>query len=101
MFFDYRGAFAYRMRAGMGDIVFAPYYEVLSRAPRNVDFKFFHRVTDLEPSADGRWIESISGEQQVQLAEGSPRYEPLDPVRGLPCWPAEFVHMFRCRSTWL
>src|SRR5262249_47446611 len=30
-FFTYRGAFYWRMQAGMGDVVFAPLYEVLKR----------------------------------------------------------------------
>ena len=29
LFFSYRGAFFWKMRAGMGDVVFAPFYEVL------------------------------------------------------------------------
>src|SRR5262249_29921376 len=39
-FFTYRGAFFWRMHAGMGDIVFAPFYEVLKK--RGVRFEFFH-----------------------------------------------------------
>ena len=35
-FFTYRGAFFWKMRAGMGDVVFAPFYEALSR--RGVKF---------------------------------------------------------------
>ena len=31
MFFTYRGALFWKMRAGMGDVVFAPFYEVLKR----------------------------------------------------------------------
>src|SRR5690606_33935978 len=38
----YRGAPFWRMRAGMGDTVFAPLYEVLR--DRGVRFRFFHRV---------------------------------------------------------
>jgi uncharacterized protein with NAD-binding domain and iron-sulfur cluster len=30
-FFGYRGAFMWRMRAGMGDVVFAPLYDALTR----------------------------------------------------------------------
>jgi hypothetical protein len=32
MFFPYRGDIFWKMRAGMGDVVFAPFYEVLSSA---------------------------------------------------------------------
>ena len=40
------------MRAGMGETVIAPLYEVLRR--RGVRFEFFHRVERLELSADQR-----------------------------------------------
>ena len=51
IFFTYRGAFAWKMQAGMGDTVFTPFYEVLKK--RGVRFEFFHRVTKLglSPSA--------------------------------------------------
>ena len=42
MFFTYRGAIVWRMRAGMGDIVFSPLYRAL--LARNVKFKFNHRL---------------------------------------------------------
>jgi uncharacterized protein with NAD-binding domain and iron-sulfur cluster len=85
MFFDYHGAFAYRMQAGMGDIVFAPYYEVLRR--RGVRFEFFHRVTALHPSADARRIDEVELERQIDVGESG--YDPLIDVGGLPCWPSE------------
>ena len=44
-FFTYRGALLWKMRAGMGDVVFAPFYEVL-RA-RGATFKFFHRLRNV------------------------------------------------------
>ena len=44
MFLEYRGAIFWKMAAGMGDIVFAPLYEALSR--RGVGFEFFHRVDE-------------------------------------------------------
>ena len=45
--FGYVGHIVFKMNAGMGDTIFAPIYEVLKR--RGVTFKFFHRVTGLEP----------------------------------------------------
>src|SRR4029077_1267453 len=42
MFFTYRGALLWKMRAGMGDVVFAPFYQVLKK--RGVRFEFFHRL---------------------------------------------------------
>ena len=86
MLFEYRGAFAYRMQAGMGDVVFAPYYEVLKR--RGVRFEFFSEVASLIPSEDGSRIEEVVVERQAHVKDGKP-YEPLISVHGLPCWPAE------------
>jgi uncharacterized protein with NAD-binding domain and iron-sulfur cluster len=87
MFFEYKGSFAYRMQAGMGDVVFAPYYEVLLE--RGVKFEFFHEVVSLVPSADGRRIDEVVIARQANLKEGQQRYDPLFPVKGLPCWPSQ------------
>lgn len=83
---DYRGSFVWKMAAGMGDVVFAPIYQVLRQ--RGVDFEFFHRIDQLHPSADGRRIEAISMGRQVHLASGRAQYDPLVSCRGLPCFPA-------------
>jgi len=82
---SYKGAFAWKMQAGMGDTIFAPLYSVL-RA-RGVRFEFFSRVKELVPSADGTRIAKVLiGRQATVLGE---RYEPLYPVKDLPCWPSE------------
>ena len=86
MLFEYRGAFAYRMQAGMGDVVFAPYYEVLKQ--RGVRFEFFSEVASLISAEDGSRIEEVVVERQAHVKDGKP-YEPLVSVHGLPCWPAE------------
>jgi len=39
LFFTYKGAMFWKMQAGMGDVVFAPLYQVLRR--RGVSFRFF------------------------------------------------------------
>lgn len=83
------GTFVYRMHAGMGDVVFGPYYEVL-RA-RGVKFKFFHKVEELiaGTSEEGLPIvEKIKISQQVKLKDGVEEYNPLVDVKGLPCWPS-------------
>jgi uncharacterized protein with NAD-binding domain and iron-sulfur cluster len=49
--FSYRGSIMYKMQAGMGDVVFAPMYEVLKA--RGVRFEFFHAVSELKAGADG------------------------------------------------
>ena len=54
MFLDYKGALFWKMRAGMGDVVFAPLYQALRR--RGVRFRFFHRLDHLHLSPDGRSV---------------------------------------------
>ena len=73
-FFGYRGAFMWRMRAGMGDVVFAPLYEALRR--RGVRFEFFHRLTNTGLSAagdpDGDHIRSLTFDVQARTAGRRP-----------------------------
>jgi uncharacterized protein with NAD-binding domain and iron-sulfur cluster len=84
LLFDYKGAFAWKMQAGMGDTIFTPFYEVLHR--RGVKFEFFHRVDALELSADKKNIERIRIGRQVEPKGGT--YDPLVDVKDLACWPA-------------
>ncbi|TWI52504.1 flavin-dependent amine oxidoreductase [Pseudomonas duriflava] len=81
-------SFIWRMQAGMGDVVFAPYYEVLKR--RGVEFRFFHRVKALEAVKDatGSRIQTIRIAQQVPLKNPATPYDPLVMIEGLPCWPS-------------
>ena len=92
-FFTYRGSFFWRMQAGMGDIVFAPFYEVLKR--RGARFEFFHRLenvqlADTSQLADGEapYVEALAFDVQAEI-KGGGEYQPLVDVRGLPCWPAQ------------
>ncbi len=84
-FFGYRGALAWKMRAGMGDVVFAPIYEVLKR--RGVRFEFFHRVEALHLSEDRSHIASVDLAVQASLKYPQTGYDPLIDVKGLPSWP--------------
>ncbi|HWP65630.1 MAG TPA: FAD-dependent oxidoreductase [Candidatus Limnocylindria bacterium] len=86
-FFTYRGSFYWRMQAGMGDVVFAPLYEVLRR--RGVQFRFFHRLENVRIAWDApqRHVEALEFDVQAEVAGGR-EYQPLIDVRGLPCWPA-------------
>ena len=84
--FTYTGAIAWKMRAGMGDIVFAPMYEVL-KDRRGVDFKFFHRVEALHPSEEGSRVASIDISVQAAPLDAKNGYQPLERVKVLPCWP--------------
>jgi len=84
--FQYKGAFFWKMTAGMGDVVIAPLYQVLRR--RGVRFEFFHRVDGLHLDARRQAIETITMGRQVHLTPGRDDYEPLTRVGGLPVFPA-------------
>jgi len=92
MFYTYRGAFFWKMRRGMGDVVFAPLYEVLRR--RGVRFKFFHRLENVRLSDPGAeeggkraYVQALEFSVQAKVREGRD-YRPLIAVRGRPCWPS-------------
>jgi uncharacterized protein with NAD-binding domain and iron-sulfur cluster len=92
-FFTYRGAFFWKMQAGMGDVVFAPFYEVLAR--RGVRFEFFHRLENVQLSeaaglaaGEGPHVTALEMHVQAETAGGG-AYQPLVDVGGLPCWPSE------------
>lgn len=93
MFFTYRGALFWKMRAGMGEVVFAPFYEALKK--RGVTFKFFHRLENvkladpvsLAPS-ERPYVEALEFDVQAEI-KGGREYQPLINVRGLPCWPSK------------
>lgn len=92
MFFTYRGAFFWKMQAGMGDVVFAPFYEVLKR--RGVTFQFFHRLENVRLADPPRlgpgeraYVEALEFDVQAEIEAGR-EYEPLIDVGGLPCWPS-------------
>lgn len=84
-FFGFRGAFMWRMRAGMGDVVFAPLYTALKE--RGVDFRFFHRLTDIELDEAGTHAARLRFDVQARVAGGE-EYQPLVDVQGRPCWPS-------------
>lgn len=86
MAFAYKGSIMWKMQAGMGDVVFTPLYEVLKK--RGVQFKFFHKITDLVPTDSGDGIAKIIYNEQVTLKDSTVEYQPLVDVKGLPCWPS-------------
>lgn len=79
-----KGAIYWKLQAGMGDVVFAPLYEVLRK--RGVKFRFFHRVRNLTLAEDRHSIGAIRLGRQATVRNGE--YHPLFNVRGLPCWPS-------------
>lgn len=86
MVFGYRGSIMWKMQAGMGDVVFTPFYQLLRQ--RGVTFKFFHQVEELLPAADDNTVEKIVLTRQVDVTRGADHYEPLVDVKGLACWPS-------------
>jgi uncharacterized protein with NAD-binding domain and iron-sulfur cluster len=95
MLFAYEERFMWKMNAGMGDIVFAPFYRVLKK--RNVKFRFFHRVRALHASTDSKekCVDSIVLGRQLRMRGGDDdEYCPLveidDPRVGKRwCWRSE------------
>lgn len=89
-FFTYKGALFWRMRAGMGDVVFAPLYMALRQ--RGVKFRFFHRLDAIELDGSGTTVAALSFQRQVKLRNEHPvaatNYQPLVLVRDMACWPA-------------
>lgn len=83
--FTCKEAVVWRMQAGMGDTIFGPMYEVLSKA--GVKFKFFHRAKHLSLSQDQKTVSKVLIGKQVDTVSDS--YEPLVTVNELPCWPSE------------
>jgi uncharacterized protein with NAD-binding domain and iron-sulfur cluster len=87
MFFTYRGSLFWRMSAGMGDVVFAPLYQVLRR--RGVRFEFFHRLRNvrLAPQRKGEvsYVSALEFDVQARI-KGGGEYDPLVHVHNLPSW---------------
>ncbi|MCM5679182.1 NAD(P)-binding protein [Schlegelella sp. S2-27] len=83
----YHGGMMWKMQAGMGDTVFTPLYQLLKA--RGVTFKFFHKVEELLPAADGSMtVDTIRLTRQVDVTRGADHYDPLVDVEGLACWPS-------------
>jgi len=85
LFLTYRGAVFWKMRAGMGDVVFAPLYEALRR--RGVRFEFFHRLDHIGLDPDNRSVVTVQLGRQAALAAGVDEYDPLVRVGRLPVFP--------------
>ncbi len=83
-FAGYKGSIGWPMRAGTGDVLVAPLYQVLRR--RGVRFEFFHDVRRVELDASARAVERVHFGRQARFREGA---GPLVDVRGLPSWPSE------------
>lgn len=80
----YKGAFVYKLAAGTGDTLLAPWFQVL-RA-RGVRVHFFHRVDALR-ARPGEGVDAVELGVQACVREGA-AYDPLVRVKGLDCWPS-------------
>jgi uncharacterized protein with NAD-binding domain and iron-sulfur cluster len=87
-FFMYKGALFWRMKAGMGDVVFAPMYIALRN--RGVKFRFFHRLDEIHLDGRSQAVSALTFGRQVPLKQKDPaaptNYEPLISVGDMPCW---------------
>ncbi len=88
--FAYKGSFFYVLRATMGELLFAPIYQVL--CDRGVKFEFFTRIDSIELSTDGTSIEAIQITKQATVKHAP--YDPLISIGdgqygSLPSWPSE------------
>ncbi len=84
---DYRGAAFWKSEGSLGDLVYAPMYQVLKE--RGVRFRFFHRAALLEPDASGKRVERIQLVEQARIRDDQP-YSPLVPHPTRPghlVWP--------------
>jgi uncharacterized protein with NAD-binding domain and iron-sulfur cluster len=86
MMINYEGSFMWRMRAGMGDVVFSPLY--LSLRERGVRFQFFSHVTRLGLMPGRPVIDSIEVTREATVRDGVDRYEPIERIGPWWCWPA-------------
>ncbi|HEY2162156.1 MAG TPA: FAD-dependent oxidoreductase, partial [Solirubrobacteraceae bacterium] len=86
MMINYEGSFMWRMRAGMGDVVFAPLYLALRK--RGVRFQFFSRVTAIRLMPGRPLIDAIDLTREATVAAGVERYEPIERIGDWWCWPA-------------
>lgn len=82
----YKGSFVYQFKAGTGDTMIMPFFEVLSA--RGVKFEFFREVKSVErPAAAGGPVERVVVAEQVTLRNEV--YDPTVRVKGLKAWPAK------------
>ncbi|RED12146.1 FAD-dependent oxidoreductase [Pontivivens insulae] len=80
----YKESVMFTIKAGMGEAVVAPMYDVL-RA-RGVTFNFFHKTTHLHLSEDKGRIDKVTLARQAELIGD---YTATKVIRGIPTWPAE------------
>ncbi|WP_199805243.1 NAD(P)-binding protein [Bradyrhizobium pachyrhizi] len=88
LLFTYRGSFFYLLKATMGELLFAPLYQVLTK--RHVKFEFFTKVEHIGLSQDKASIEFIDTTVQATTHSGN-SYDPLIWIGAdgtIPSWPS-------------
>jgi uncharacterized protein with NAD-binding domain and iron-sulfur cluster len=80
----YKGAVAWELQAGAGEVVIAPLFEVLEA--RGVKFQFFHKLAGVQVAPDGVSIESLRFDRQVWLKNPKQEYDPLQMPDDLIGW---------------
>ena len=80
----YKESVMFTLKAGMGEAVVAPIYDVLKA--RGVTFNFFHKAEHLHLSDDGTQIAKITLARQAEMRD---TYTATTVIRGIPTWPAE------------
>ncbi|MBV8894027.1 MAG: hypothetical protein JO266_19005, partial [Acidobacteria bacterium] len=86
MLFTTKGAMLYIMRAGMGEAVIAPLYEVLR--DRGVKFEFFRRLDQIVLAPGGRSIQKLVFTCQAEVVNGEYIPTAVDDQTGLVYWPS-------------
>jgi uncharacterized protein with NAD-binding domain and iron-sulfur cluster len=75
MLATYRGAVAWELQAGSGEVVIAPLFEVLKQ--RGVKFHFFHKLSAIALSLDQESVAALQFNRQVDLRDPNTGYDPI------------------------
>jgi hypothetical protein len=79
----YKGDAVWKPNAGLGEVFFAPLYEVLKA--RGVRFAFFHKLEEIQLTEDRSAVARLRFSRQVDLPREG--FEPTFAYEGLTCWP--------------
>ena len=77
----------YSMTAGMGEVVFAPIYQVLKA--RGVTFEFFSKVKAVHVDSTSQ-VDAVTYCHQATVTAGPYAYDPLTQIDGVTCWKNPF-----------
>ncbi|NLR94286.1 NAD(P)-binding protein [Flammeovirga agarivorans] len=80
---SYKGSFVWNLVGGTGGSFIAPLFVALRH--KGIKFKFFHQLNQVNYS-DGKEIESIKLDRQVDLQENIKEYNPIVKQKGVFQW---------------